>query len=77
MSYVTKRHEYAEALRASCESNLTDEDERRVLDELAQFLIDAMDYFEQTLVAEPAIVAAHKALVMARAEREAQYGRGR
>ncbi len=75
--YVTKRHEYLEALSESCDSNLTDEDESRVLDELAQFLIDAMDHFEQTLVAEPAIVAAHKALVTMRTEREALYGRDR
>ncbi len=61
------RLDYETAIAYTCESNLTDEDQERVLDELEQFLVDMMDYCEQTLVAEPAIVAAHQALVAARA----------
>jgi hypothetical protein len=50
------------------DGNLSDNDQARILDELAQFLIDMMSHCEQTLLAEPAVVAAHRALLLKRIE---------
>lgn len=65
-NYVDARNVYTESLMDGCEANLTNDNEAMVLDELAQLLVDMMDHCEQTLLAEPAICAAHTALLATR-----------
>ena len=56
------RLEYMNAIMEPTSANLTDEDERAVIAELRRFMLDMLDCCEQTLIAEPAIGAALKAL---------------
>lgn len=56
------RRAFGEAVMAPYDGNLTEEQQRKVVAEVKQLVVDMLDYCEQTELAEPALISAFGAL---------------